>query len=65
VNLASRVEGLTKRVGEAILVTEATRARAGGAATFRELPAEMVRGKAEKVRIFAPDRVLPLGGNLG
>lgn len=55
VNLASRVEGLTKQLAAPILATEATRSQAGeefGWAAAGEPVA--VRGKAEPVRTFAP-----------
>jgi adenylate cyclase len=54
VNLASRIEGLTKTVGSAILVSRETRDRAGP--TFQWTPSEpmLVRGKSEPVSTFAP-----------
>jgi len=58
VNLASRLEGLTKEYGTHILVTEQTliAARKGlndeGAYTVRELDAVRVMGKEEPVRLF-------------
>ncbi len=53
VNVASRIEGLTKQHDSTILVSDSTR----GAATayrFRELGAVPVKGKALPVPIFAP-----------
>ena len=50
VNLASRVEGLTKGYGVAVLVTEATRARAADLA-FLEVDLVRVVGRAEPVPV--------------
>jgi adenylate cyclase len=52
VNVASRVEGLTKAYGVAILVTENVRA---GAADLAFLPVDLVRvvGRAEPLPVFA------------
>lgn len=58
VNLASRVESLTKELGCALVATEATYSRARAAASWRargELP---VRGKRDPVRLF---EAAPLG----
>jgi adenylate cyclase len=52
VNLASRVEGLTKGYGVAILVTETTRAAAGDLA-FLEVDLVRVVGRADPVSIYA------------
>lgn len=54
VNTASRVEGLTKTVGAAVLVTAATQAQAGDAFVFDEAPPLPVKGKAEPLRTFVP-----------
>lgn len=54
VNVASRIEGLTKAHGVPVLVSEETRARAGGAFAWHELPASALRGRAEPVRLWAP-----------
>jgi len=56
VNVASRIEGLTKAAGEPLLVSAETRARAGAGYTFRELAPMTVRGKAEPLVVFAPAR---------
>ncbi len=53
VNVASRIEGLTKQHGSAILVSDSTRGAATGFA-FRELGAVPVKGKELPVPIFAP-----------
>ena len=55
VNLASRVEGLTKGVAP-ILVTEATRDAAGDAFEWRDCGLHEVRGRDKRVRLFEPLR---------
>jgi class 3 adenylate cyclase len=52
VNLASRVQDLTKEVGAAILVTEATAARLGSHFTFGKQAVLQVRGKTEPIRVI-------------
>jgi class 3 adenylate cyclase len=56
VNLASRVEGLTKKVGVPILATAATKASAGDAFAWTPAGAEEVKGKAAAVDTFVPAR---------
>jgi class 3 adenylate cyclase len=56
VNLASRVEGLTKEHEVDLLVTEATRARAAEAFTYTPVGAVKVKGKAAPVELFVPQR---------
>jgi adenylate cyclase len=53
VNLASRLEGLTKHYGTGIIVGEATRKAMAGI-VFRELDRVRVKGKDEPVAIFEP-----------
>jgi class 3 adenylate cyclase len=53
VNLASRVEGLTKEVGASVLVTRATHARVSKDRAWVAAPALPVRGKREPVETFA------------
>src|SRR5437773_10928959 len=53
VNLASRVEALTKTVGETVLLTEATRAAMREAVELREQAPQKVKGVAEPVRVWA------------
>src|SRR6476620_2437443 len=53
VNVASRIQGLTKTVGRPLLVTEAVRERAADAFVFEELPPQEVRGIEARVMIFA------------
>jgi adenylate cyclase len=53
VNLASRIEGLTRRYGVDIVASEATRAACPGIA-FRELDRVRVKGRSALVAIFEP-----------
>jgi adenylate cyclase len=57
VNLASRMDGLTKVHGVPILVSPSTRAQAEAAFRWRSLPAESIRGRAEPLATFVPERV--------
>nr|AYM53203.1 adenylate cyclase 1 [Melittangium boletus] len=54
VNLASRIEGLTKKVGVPLLVSDITRARCGDALHFEAAAPLPVSGKAEPVVTFVP-----------
>lgn len=54
VNLASRIEGLTKVHGVVALVSKATRDRAGDAYAWTEAAPMEVKGKSEPVRTFIP-----------
>ena len=62
VNLASRLEGLTKIYGARCLVGEATRIKASTRFRFREVDRVRVKGKAEPCALFellsGPDGVL-------
>jgi len=53
VNLASRLEGITKQYGVSMIVGETTRVAAADVA-FRELDRVKVKGKDEPVAIFEP-----------
>ncbi len=53
VNIASRIEGLTKAVGKSLLVTAAVRNRSGNSFSFEELPPQEVRGIEGRMAIFA------------
>ncbi len=53
VNVASRIQGLTKTVGRPLLVTKAVRDRAGDSFVFEDLPPQEVRGIEGRVMIFA------------
>jgi len=59
VNVASRVEGLTKEIGATVLVTESTRAQAGEAFAWTAHPDAQVKGKTGPVRTFTPGRTTP------
>jgi adenylate cyclase len=56
VNLASRIEGLTKKVGTSMLVSEVTRARCGEDFAFTAASPLPVAGKPEPVATFIPRR---------
>ncbi|MBM4366518.1 MAG: adenylate/guanylate cyclase domain-containing protein, partial [Deltaproteobacteria bacterium] len=53
VNLASRIEGLTKDVGVAVLVSGSARASAGGRFAWQALPAQAVRGREGAVEVWS------------
>ena len=53
VNVASRIQGLTKTVGRPLLVTAAVRDGAGDSFVFEDLPPQEVRGIEGRVLIFA------------
>jgi len=61
VNLASRLEGLNKYYGTAILVSEDTAAACGGALELMEVDKVRVKGRETPVRIF---QVLAAAGEL-
>ncbi len=54
VNLASRIEGLTKDVGVPILATKETRDAAGAGFMWAPAACAKVKGKAQPVEVFAP-----------
>ena len=54
VNLASRVEGLTKRHGVPVLASAATRLAAGAGFSWLAVGTDRVRGAPEPVETFAP-----------
>jgi adenylate cyclase len=56
VNVASRIEGLTKVVGAPVLVSKATRALAGESVSWESVPALAVKGKTDKLECFVPSR---------
>lgn len=62
VNVASRVESLTKTVGHHLLITEATKALLDQSVTLAELPAQKVKGKGE-LRVYAV--IVPEGTSPG
>jgi adenylate cyclase len=53
VNIASRLEGLTKTTGRPLLVTAAVRDRSGDSFSFEELPPQEVRGIDGRLAVFA------------
>jgi adenylate cyclase len=55
VNLASRIEGLTKKVGAPVLISRSTREQAGDDFLWREAPPATVPGKSQPVAIFIPE----------
>ena len=55
VNLASRIEGLTKGIGR-ILVSEATRDAAGGSFGWEDRGMHPVKGRETMVRLYEPAR---------
>ena len=52
VNVASRVESLTKQLGCPLLITESTRQHMGGSLDLKTLPPQPVKGKAEPLTVF-------------
>src|SRR5438093_1062188 len=52
VNVASRIQALTKTVGRPLLVTDAVRDRSADSFAFDELPPQEVRGIEGRVMIF-------------
>jgi adenylate cyclase len=56
VNVASRMDQLTKDLGVPLLVSEATHGRIAERFEWRELPARAIRGKDELLLTFAPMR---------
>jgi adenylate cyclase len=58
VNVAARIEGLTKAAGSAILASQTTRDRAAGRHSFRALEPMNIRGKKEPMMLFAPVAVV-------
>jgi adenylate cyclase len=53
VNLASRLQGLTKELQADVLVSGTTRARLDGDLPLRPLPAVRVKGRAADVEVYA------------
>jgi adenylate cyclase len=54
VNLASRVEGVNKRYGTVLLLTDATRAACGPDFVFREVDTVAVKGRSTPVTLYEP-----------
>ncbi len=53
-NLAPRIEGLTRLHGSNVRVSEDTRSRVGNLVEFVELPIAAVKGTLHPVRTFVP-----------
>jgi adenylate cyclase len=56
VNVAARIEQLTKTLGVPVLVSASTRAQADGAFAFRPAGVVAVKGKAAPLETFVPSR---------
>ena len=54
VNVASRIESLTKQYGKSILASEATRVAAGELASWSVIGDVQVQGKSEPVAVLCP-----------
>jgi adenylate cyclase len=54
VNLASRIEGLTKSYGSPILLSESTFGELGGKIPCAEVDVVRVKGRREPVRLYRP-----------
>lgn len=57
VNVAARLEQLTKEYGEPVLLSSATARAAGEAMEFRSVDRVTLRGRSEAVEVLAPDGV--------
>ena len=55
VNVAARVEALTKTVGCHLLITGATREQLSQEIPLQELPPQAVKGKGERLQVYAVD----------
>jgi len=65
VNLAARLEGLTKELGALIVVSGATVAAAGDAWTFQQHGSVVVKGRTQSTEVFElVTDVVPVGGEL-
>ena len=53
VNIASRIEGLTKTVHRSLLLTEATATHLLQKTALEDLPPQTVRGVQESIRIYS------------
>lgn len=62
VNVAARLERLTKELGEGVLVSQATVTACGGKRAFRALERMTLRGRTEAVGVFAPMAEAPSTG---
>jgi adenylate cyclase len=55
VNVAARVESLTKSLGQPLLITQATRDALAELPPLLELPAQQVKGVDQPLKVFAPE----------
>jgi adenylate cyclase len=55
VNVASRLESMTKQLGQSILVSETTRAQITGPVRFEAAPPAPIRGRAQPLATFVPN----------
>jgi adenylate cyclase len=60
VNIASRIEGLTKTVHRSLLLTEATAQHLGEKTALEELPPQTVRGVDKPMRVYSVSDVRPI-----
>ena len=58
-NIASRIEGLTKPVHRSLLLTEATAQHLLDRTTLEELPPQTVRGVDKPMRVYSVADVTP------
>jgi adenylate cyclase len=61
VNVASRIEGLTKERRVSILVSEETRVAAGDLFGWRSVGREIARGRSEAIELFTPTEATQRG----
>jgi len=59
VNVAARVEGLTKQLDRTLLITDATRKRLACGYPLERLPPQTLRGKSEPLPLFAVAPLAP------
>jgi adenylate cyclase len=64
VNVASRIEGLTKLKGAKVLVSQATRSRADAAFLWSEGELMAIKGKSEPILVFVPTAKNPTNGRV-
>jgi adenylate cyclase len=58
VNVASRLQGLTKDLGTEIIISATTRKRLDDSFQLKELQAARIRGRSESLKIFAVDGII-------
>ena len=57
VNVAARVEGATRRIGDAVLLTEATRNELGAEFPIAARGSHQLKGLDRPIELFSPVRV--------